>query len=121
MQIAEKYMSDYHMIRFSPEHRPLKPQDTARFARRISRVAEETTFQIRSRPHSGGHASFAHRLQTEAPYHTDSALKPAFSSNLDSLIEQSGVPLWIHGHTHYNGHAVIGSTRVLDQSTARLS
>jgi hypothetical protein len=29
------------------------------------------------------------------------------------LIEQSGVPLWIHGHTHYSVDYVIGSTRVL--------
>jgi hypothetical protein len=29
------------------------------------------------------------------------------------LVEKSRVPLWIHGHTHYNVDYVIGSTRVL--------
>jgi len=52
-------------------------------------------------------------LRSEAPYHANSPLNPAFVSNLDSLITQSGVPLWIHGHTHYNVDYVIGSTRVL--------
>jgi Icc-related predicted phosphoesterase len=51
--------------------------------------------------------------RSEAPYHADSPLKAAFASNLDSLVEQSGVSLWIHGHTHYNGDYMIGSTRVL--------
>ncbi len=38
---------------------------------------------------------------SEAPYHADSPpLKSAFASNLDSLVEQSRVPPWIHGHTH---------------------
>ena len=51
--------------------------------------------------------------RSEAPYHADSPLKAAFASDLDSLVEQSGVPLWIHGHTHYNVDYVMGSTRVL--------
>jgi Icc-related predicted phosphoesterase len=50
---------------------------------------------------------------SEAPYHKNSPLNAAFTSDLDSLIEQSGVPLWIHGHTHYNVDYKIGSTRIL--------
>jgi hypothetical protein len=45
--------------------------------------------------------------------YANSPLNPAFALDLDSLIEQSGVPLWIHGHTHYNVDYVLGSTRVL--------
>jgi len=51
--------------------------------------------------------------RSEAPYHANSPLKPAFASDLDELVEESHVPLWIHGHTHYNVDYVIGSTRVL--------
>ena len=51
--------------------------------------------------------------RSEPPYLVNSPLKPAFASNLDELVEESGVPLWIHGHTHYNVDYVIGSTRVL--------
>jgi hypothetical protein len=32
---------------------------------------------------------------------------------LDYLIERSGVPLWVHGHTHFNVDYQIGSTRIL--------
>jgi Icc-related predicted phosphoesterase len=51
--------------------------------------------------------------RSEPPSQADSPLKSAFASNLDSLVESSGVPLWIHGHTHYNADYVLGSTRVL--------
>jgi hypothetical protein len=47
------------------------------------------------------------------PYHAGSPLNPAFVSKLDALVESSGVPLWVHGHTHYNVDYKIGSTRVL--------
>ncbi|MBI5388729.1 MAG: metallophosphoesterase, partial [Verrucomicrobia bacterium] len=40
-------------------------------------------------------------------------LTAAFASNLDGLIEWSGVPLWIHGHTHHSTHYTIGQTHIL--------
>ena len=49
----------------------------------------------------------------EAPYHLMSPLSPAFASDLNALIGESGIPLWIHGHTHYNVDHRIGSTRIL--------
>jgi len=36
----------------------------------------------------------------------------AFASDLDSLIRASRIPLWIHGHTHYNVDYKIGATRI---------
>src|SRR5436305_11556154 len=54
--------------------------------------------------------------RSEAPYHANSPLKPAFASDLDELVEESRVPLWIHGHTHYNVDYVIGSTPRIDES-----
>ena len=41
-------------------------------------------------------------LNSEAPYHSTSPLSPAFASDLNALIRESGIPLWIHCHTHYN-------------------
>ena len=40
-------------------------------------------------------------------------LTAAFASNLDELIERSGIPLWIHGHTHHSTHYTIGQTHIL--------
>jgi Icc-related predicted phosphoesterase len=51
--------------------------------------------------------------RSEAPFHKNSPLRAAFASELDELVATSGVPLWIHGHTHYNANYAIGSTRVL--------
>jgi Icc-related predicted phosphoesterase len=47
------------------------------------------------------------------PHHQGSALNPAFASDLDSLVAASGVPLWVHGHTHHCVDYTIGATRVL--------
>lgn len=46
------------------------------------------------------------------PYHSGNPLNAAFASDLDPLIRASGVPLWIHGHTHYNVDYKIGRTRI---------
>ena len=40
-------------------------------------------------------------------------LSAAFATNLDELVARSGVPLWIHGHTHHSTPYTIGQTHVL--------
>lgn len=40
-------------------------------------------------------------------------LSPAYASNLDDLVEQSGAKVWMHGHTHHEFDYVIGKTRML--------
>ena len=47
------------------------------------------------------------------PFYAGSPLNAAFASGLDALVAGSRVPLWIHGHTHYNVDYMIGETRVL--------
>ena len=37
-----------------------------------------------------------------APRQAADVLSAAFASDLNSLIRASRIPLWIHGHTHYN-------------------
>ena len=112
MRMAEHNMSDYHIIRFNPEHRPLQPQDTVR-------LHEESVAWLRgqlARCNPARTVVVTHHApsaRAEAPCHANSPLKPAFSSNLDSLIEGSGVPLWIYGHTHFNADFRAGKTRVL--------
>jgi predicted phosphodiesterase len=112
MQLAEQMMSDYSIIRFNPENRALRARDTARLHSesvawlRIALAKSDPSRTIVVTHHAPSRRS-------EAPYHAKSPLNPAFASNLDSLIEKSGVPLWVHGHTHYNVDYQIGSTRVL--------
>ena len=112
MQVAEETMSDYHVIRFNPEHRRLWARDTVRLhSESVAWLRERLSKCNRSRTVVITH--HAPSARAEAPWHAHSPLKPAFGSSLDSLVEQSGVPLWIYGHTHYNTDFVIGSTRGL--------
>ena len=112
MQAAEAIMSDYSIIQFSLEGGALRARDTAR-------LHAESVAWLRSKLAQSDHARtivvthHAPSPRSEAPYHANSPLKPAFASDLDELVEKSHVPLWIHGHTHYNVDYVIGSTRVL--------
>jgi predicted phosphodiesterase len=112
MRVAEAIMSDYSIIQFSTQKRGLRARDTAR-------LHEESVAWLRraldscDRAHTIVVTHHAPSGRSEAPYHADSPLKAAFASDLDSLVKQSGVPLWIHGHTHYNVDYVMGSTRVL--------
>jgi predicted phosphodiesterase len=112
MRLAEGIMSDYNIIQFSSENRVLRARDTARLhSESVAWLRGALAKCNRARTIVVTH--HAPSALSEAPYHANSPLKAAFASNLDSLVEQSGVPLWIHGHTHYNADYVIGSTRVL--------
>ena len=45
--------------------------------------------------------------------HAGSALNAAFVSDLDEMIAESRVRLWVHGHTHENVDYEIARTRIL--------
>jgi predicted phosphodiesterase len=112
MRTAESIMSDYAIIQHSLGNRVLRAVDTAQLhAKSVSWLGDELARGNRSRTIIVTHHAPSPR--SEAPYHVDSPLKSAFASPLDSFIEQSHVPLWIHGHTHYNVDYKIGPTRVL--------
>jgi predicted phosphodiesterase len=112
MRTAEAIMSDYSLIQFSPERRVLRAKDTARLhAESVTWLREAMAGSERQRTIVVTHHAPSSR--SEAPYHAKSPLAPAFASNLDSLIERSGLSLWVHGHTHYNVDYLIGSTRIL--------
>ena len=105
-------MSDYSIIQFSPEDRVLRARDTAQ-------LHCESVAWLQGALAKCDHARtvvvthHAPSARSEAPYHANSPLKPAFASDLDSMVKHSGVRLWIHGHTHFNVDYMLGSTRVL--------
>ena len=51
--------------------------------------------------------------RSETPGYANGPLSPSFVSDLGVLLAHSGIPLWIHGHTHYNVDYQLGATRVL--------
>jgi Icc-related predicted phosphoesterase len=46
------------------------------------------------------------------PLYSD-PMAAAYATHLDALVEESGVPLWIHGHTHHCVDYRLGRTRVV--------
>ena len=112
MRNAERMMSDFSLIEFGPERRRLRAQDTARLhTESVAWLRRALAEHDRSRTIVVTHHAPSRR--SEPSYHAHSPLSPAFGSNLDWLVEESGVPLWIHGHTHHNVDYAIGSTRIL--------
>jgi predicted phosphohydrolase len=112
MQTAEAVMSDYRLIDFNSESRLLRARDTARLhAESVAWLGGALAKCDRARTVVVTH--HAPSVRSEAPSQARSPLKPAFASDLDEMVGQSGVPLWIHGHTHYNVDYKMGSTRVL--------
>ena len=112
MRSAEDIMSDYQVIQASAEHRPLRPEDTARLhLESVGWLRRELAKQDPARTIVVTH--HAPSARSIPPYHAGSPLNAAFASNLDAFVEASRVPLWIHGHTHHNVDYIIGSTRVL--------
>ena len=109
---AEQQMADYRLIRLSPYFSRLRPQDTAslHFAS-LKWLKDQLEL-----PFAGHTVVVTHHAPSaksfNPKYQTDQ-LSAAFASNLEELIENSSIDLWIHGHTHYCVDFVLHSTRIL--------
>jgi predicted phosphodiesterase len=109
---AEDTMSDYKLIRVSPEYRRLRASDTARFfALSVQWLKEELSKRDPARVVIVTH--HAPSPKSNPAYHLGSELNPSFVSDLNEFIEKSSIPLWVHGHTHYCCDYQIGRTRIL--------
>jgi hypothetical protein len=112
MAKAGGLINDYRLIRFGTEDRVLQPHDTARIHQEsVSWLKAELTRQDPARAIVVTHHAPSPR--SEAPGYANGPLSPSFVSDLSALVEQSGIPLWIHGHTHFNADYHLGVTRVL--------
>lgn len=109
---AEQTMSDYQLIRVSPQFRKLRASDTVNLHRESVRWLQ-TELSRRDASKIIVVTHHAPSRRSVPPYHVGSILNGAFVSDLDDLVASSGVPMWIHGHTHHCIDYVIGKTRVL--------
>jgi predicted phosphodiesterase len=109
---AAAFLSDFRNIEVAPEGRRLRARDMVFWHEASRRWLEQTVAcgdprtTIIVTHHAPSVQSIPARLRGQW-------LTAAFASNLDALIEQSGVPLWIHGHTHHSTHYTIGQTHIL--------
>ena len=109
---ADRIMSDYNLITWNSDDQLLKPSDTIRLHQQSLRwlqteLARRDPARCAIVTH---HAPSAHSIPD---VYRENLLSAAFASALDSFVEQSQVPLWIHGHTHHNVDYTIGRTRIL--------
>ena len=111
MANAERLMNDFRLISNGPGQR-LRARDLAKLHGE-SVVWLRTELLKRDLTKTIVVTHHAPSSRCEASEHIGGPLSPAFVANLDALIEPSGVPLWIHGHTHHNVDFTLGKTRVL--------
>lgn len=112
MCTAERSLNDFLLIRFGPADRVLRASDTlevhqasvAWLQSELERHDPARTIVITH------HAPSPH---SEAPCYANGPLSASFVSDLSALVAQSGIPLWIHGHTHFNVDYRLGATRVV--------
>jgi predicted phosphodiesterase len=118
MSAAQLQVNDYKEIRMSSQgYRHLTPQDTQRFHLEAYKWLSET---LPPRYHNGPvvvvshHAPSSQSVRWFNDQRGDLAdLDASFASNLENLMLQGHINLWLHGHTHRAQNYTIGKTRVL--------
>ena len=109
MLVAKNGISDFNVIRgradwFSPKDSvELHRESLGRLKDELNRHPPEKSVVI---------THHAPSEKSTPPQHAGEMLNAAFVSALDDFVSESGVPLWIHGHTHYCVDYKIGKTRV---------
>jgi Icc-related predicted phosphoesterase len=111
MAVADQGMLDYTAIQCQSEQRFFRPWRSARmFAESVDWLKGELARHDPARTVIVTHHAPSGRSIDAG--HAGKSLSAAFASDLEALIETSGVPLWIHGHTHYNVDYCVGATRI---------
>lgn len=107
---CQRGMTDYRMIRKSPQFSLLRPADT------IAIHSASVDWLNRTlEAHKGEQnvviTHHAPSSLSESETYKGGMLSPAFASNLDHLVEKAN--LWIHGHMHESVDYRLGECRVL--------
>ena len=111
MAVADQGMLDYTAIQVKSEQRFFRPWRAVRlFEESVGWLQGELSRHDPARTIVVTHNAPSPRSIDAA--HAGKALSSAFASNLESLITESNIPLWIHGHTHFNVDYRISGTRI---------
>lgn len=109
---AQTGMTDFRRIRVTPSYRRFRPADARRIHAHSFEWLAQKIDQSRGREivvvthHAPSPKSIPSRFQNDP-------LNPAFASNLEPFIEESGVALWIYGHIHHRRDFTVGKTRIV--------
>jgi predicted phosphohydrolase len=111
MLAADQGMSDFRLIKDKSGKWLFRPWDSVKlFEESVGWLKTELARHDPTRTVIVTHHAPSPR--SIEPFRVGDALNAAFASDLDDFIMESGVPLWIHGHTHYNVDYKIGATRI---------
>lgn len=114
MHYAGESLSDHHVIRInsSGEDRRFLPDDALLLHQKERRWLEE---QLKI-PHQGKTVVVSHHAPHPVcihPHFPHSSIGTAFYSNLEDIIVNYDIDLWIYGHTHSNMDTVVHGTRII--------
>jgi len=111
MMFANQEMSDFWLIKKKDGNKLYSAEDSVK-----RHTASVRWLQRQFARHNPAHTivvtHHAPSHRSISPEYAGDMLSAAFASDLNSLIRASRVPLWIHGHTHYNVDYKIGGTRI---------
>ena len=112
MRQARNWMNDHRVIFPTEIHEAFTPEDALAWHKRSLFWLSEALLV----PFDGTTVVVTHHMphpKSIHPRYANDPLTPAFCSDLSELVENSGVPLWVHGHTHASCDYVAGQTRVV--------
>lgn len=113
MREAQRFMRDFSRIRVDhPTPQPFTPAASAALFADHARWLKARL----AAPHDGPTVVITHHAPSRGSIHprfAGSLLNACFVSDAQALVEASGAPLWIHGHTHDSFDYRVGATRVL--------
>jgi predicted phosphodiesterase len=113
MAVCGDLVNDYEHIRWTPEARALRPDDTLRLHRISRRWLEHRLASRFDGPTVvvTHHSPLPPRQRIADPVRR--ALAGAFVSDLTDLLGRDRVAVWIHGHTHRRVDVAVRGTRVV--------
>jgi predicted phosphodiesterase len=114
MNVAERNMNDYRVIKNSKTSKRLNSNDTLLDHKQALNKIDEICKQHTDLPIViVGHHSPS-KKSTKPQYENDVHLNGAYSSSLEEFIlDRPNIKLWVHGHTHHEFDYMIGETRVV--------
>jgi predicted phosphodiesterase len=112
MQLCERFVNDYKVIRAGSTGRRLAAEDTLT----LHRSSRLWLAERLERPHDGPTVVVTHHaplIRTRPDLALLRALAGAFASDVTGLMGSDRVALWIYGHTHRVADLEVRGTRVL--------
>lgn len=120
MEAARRRMNDHRLIAW--KHKPrwarFRPEEALwlhRNSRRYLEAALATPNAVTDPPPRATVVVTHHAPSAESidPAFRTGGLNPSFASRLDTLIQETGPDIWVHGHTHSSFDYPLHGTRVL--------